>query len=168
MNNIGKLNKKKNFGEEFFHDTKFGLTIIKIVKCTKSACCLSSRPEPLSDPDVCTCTHLVYRKERVPTIIKVWLWYCSLTSDTLPALTLSYTKYNFFHVKNSFATIVKGLSALKLFQLANGDLYIFVAYLAFTKCVNLELRSLGRMSKLGHTVTFAEIQGDQRYMAVRC
>ena len=33
-----------------------------------------------------------------------------------PALTSSFTKYEFLQVKNSFATIVNGLSVLKLFQ----------------------------------------------------
>ena len=39
-----------------------------------------------------------------------------------PALTSSFTKYKFLQMKNSFATIVNGLSVLKLFQLSNGDL----------------------------------------------
>ena len=34
-----------------------------------------------------------------------------------PALTPSFTKYNFFQIKNSFATLVNELSVLKLFQL---------------------------------------------------
>ena len=33
-----------------------------------------------------------------------------------PAPTSSFTKYTFLQVKNSFATIVNGLSLLKLFQ----------------------------------------------------
>ena len=39
-----------------------------------------------------------------------------------PALTPSFTKYEFVQMKNSFATLVKELSVLKLFQLSNGDL----------------------------------------------
>ena len=39
-----------------------------------------------------------------------------------PTLTFSFTKYKVLQVKNSFATIVNGLLALKLFQLSNGDL----------------------------------------------
>ena len=35
----------------------------------------------------------------------------------------SFTKYKFLQVKNSFATIVNGLSGLKLFQLSNGYLF---------------------------------------------
>ena len=38
-----------------------------------------------------------------------------------PALTPSFTKYRFFQAKNSIATLVNGLSVLKLFQLSNGD-----------------------------------------------
>ena len=40
-----------------------------------------------------------------------------------PALTLSLSKCKFFESENSFATIVNGLSILKLFQLLIGDLY---------------------------------------------
>ena len=39
-----------------------------------------------------------------------------------PALTPSFTKYNFLQVKKSFATLVNELSVLKLLQLSNGDL----------------------------------------------
>ena len=40
-----------------------------------------------------------------------------------PALTWSFTKYKFLQdIYNSFATIVNGLSVLKLFHLLNGDL----------------------------------------------
>ena len=39
-----------------------------------------------------------------------------------PALTLSFTIFNFLQVKKSFATILNGLSVLKSFQLSNGDL----------------------------------------------
>ena len=39
-----------------------------------------------------------------------------------PALTQQLTKYNFMHVKDSFATIVNGPSVLKLCQILNGDL----------------------------------------------
>ena len=51
-----------------------------------------------------------------------------------PVLTLSFTKYKLFQVKNCFATIMHGLSALKLFQLSNGNLlfsqhaYIYSIY----------------------------------------
>ena len=38
---------------------------------------------------------------------------CALTSNTLPKL---------WQVKNIIATIVNGLSVLKLFELSNGDL----------------------------------------------
>ena len=36
-----------------------------------------------------------------------------------PALTSSFTKYEFLKVKNSFVTIVNGLSVFKLFQISN-------------------------------------------------
>ena len=39
-----------------------------------------------------------------------------------PALTSSFTKYKFLHVKNSFETNVNGPSVLKLFQLLNDNL----------------------------------------------
>ena len=39
-----------------------------------------------------------------------------------PALTPTFTKYNFLQVKNSFATLENELSVLKLFQLSNGNL----------------------------------------------
>ena len=39
-----------------------------------------------------------------------------------PALTPSFTKYKFFQMKNSFATLVNELSVMKLLQLSNGDL----------------------------------------------
>ena len=39
-----------------------------------------------------------------------------------PVLTSSFTKFKFLHVNNSFATFVKGLSVLKLFQLCDADL----------------------------------------------
>ena len=39
-----------------------------------------------------------------------------------PAIISSFTKYRFLQVKNSFSTIVNGLSVLKLFQLSNTDL----------------------------------------------
>ena len=39
-----------------------------------------------------------------------------------PALTSSFTKYTFLKMKNSFATIVNGLSVKILFQLSNDDL----------------------------------------------
>ena len=39
-----------------------------------------------------------------------------------PALTPSFTKYKFLQLKTSFATLVNGISVLKLFQLSNGDL----------------------------------------------
>ena len=39
-----------------------------------------------------------------------------------PALTSSFTKYEFLQVKFFFATIVNELSVLKLFKLSNGDL----------------------------------------------
>ena len=46
-----------------------------------------------------------------------------------PALTSSFTKYEFLQVKNSFATILNELSVFKLLQLSNGDFIIFVACL---------------------------------------
>ena len=46
-----------------------------------------------------------------------------------PALTSSFTKYEFLQVKNSFATILNKLSVFKLFQLSNGDFINFVACL---------------------------------------
>ena len=39
-----------------------------------------------------------------------------------PGLTLLFTKFRFMQVKNCFATIVNGLSVLKLLELSNGDL----------------------------------------------
>ena len=67
------------------------------------------------------------------------------------ALTASFAKKSkFLQVKNSFATIVNELSILILFRLLNGDL-LFSQY-ASTKCVNLELRSYGRMFEIrAHT-----------------
>ena len=60
-----------------------------------------------------------------------------------PALTSSFTKYKFLQVKNSFATIVNGLSVLKLFQLSNGDLLL--------KHLQIKVRK-PRMTKLGQGV----------------
>ena len=63
-----------------------------------------------------------------------------------PALTHSFTKYNFFQMKNSFATLVNELSVLKLFQLSNGDLL-------FSKHdYNLYKARKPRMTKLGQGV----------------
>ena len=55
-----------------------------------------------------------------------------------PTLTPSFTKYTFFQIKNSFATLVNELSVLKLFQLSNGDLFFRSMTTACTKRVNLE------------------------------
>ena len=52
-----------------------------------------------------------------------------------PALTLSFTKYKFLQVKNSFTTVNK-LSFLKLFQLPDGDYFRSMPTVS-TKCVNL-------------------------------
>ena len=63
-----------------------------------------------------------------------------------PALTPSFTKYNFFQVKNCFATLVNELSVLKLFQLSNG-------VLLFSKHdYSLYKARKPRMTKLGHGV----------------
>ena len=62
-----------------------------------------------------------------------------------PALTPSFTKYNFFQVKNSFATLVNELSVLKLFQLSNGDLFSKHYY-------SLYKARKPRMTKLGQGV----------------
>ena len=61
-----------------------------------------------------------------------------------PALTQSFTKYQFLQVKNSFAIIVNGLSVFKLFQLFNGDiLFSQHAYSIY------KVRK-PRITKLGH------------------
>ena len=64
----------------------------------------------------------------------------------LPALTLSFTKYDFLQVKNSFAIFGYVQSVLKLFQLSNGDL-LFSYYAYSTYKVNKT-----RMTKLGQGV----------------
>ena len=57
-----------------------------------------------------------------------------------PVLTLSFTKYRFLQVKNSFATSANGQSVLKLFQPSYGIIFFYFRSLptASTKCVNLE------------------------------
>ena len=52
------------------------------------------------------------------------------------------------HLKNNFATILSGLSVIKLFQLSNGDIFFRSMPTVFTKCVNLKFRSLGRVSEV--------------------
>ena len=62
------------------------------------------------------------------------------------ALTSSFTKYKFLQVKKSFATVVNGLSILKLFKLSNGDLcFSYYAYSIY------KVRK-PRMTKLGQGV----------------
>ena len=55
-----------------------------------------------------------------------------------PALTSSLTKYKILQEKDSPATVVNGLSVLKLFQLSNGDLLFCSMPTASSKCLNLE------------------------------
>ena len=64
-----------------------------------------------------------------------------------PALTLSFTNLIFLQVNNSFATIVNGPSVLKLFQLSNGDIFVFVACLQHIYKVRKS-----RITKLGQGV----------------
>ena len=63
-----------------------------------------------------------------------------------PALTPSFTKYQFLQVKNRFATLVNELSVLKLFQLSNGDL------LFLKNDYSLYNARKPRMTKLGQGV----------------
>ena len=63
-----------------------------------------------------------------------------------PALTSSFTEYEFLEVKNNFATILTEVSVLKLFQLSNGDLLFSLhAY------SNYKVRK-PKMTKLGQGV----------------
>ena len=73
-----------------------------------------------------------------------------------PALTSSFTKYNFFQIKTSFATFVNDLSVLKLLQFSMA-IYIFVA------CLKQLQSAKPRMTKFGHTTLlsfcFEDCQG---------
>ena len=64
-----------------------------------------------------------------PGVIDYLLYMVVCPNFGHPALTPSFTKYNFLQVKTSYATIVNELSVLKLFQLSNSDLLLFVACL---------------------------------------
>ena len=55
-----------------------------------------------------------------------------------PVLTSSLTKYKLLQVKNSFATIVNGLSVLKLFYFSNGKLLFSMPHTASIMYGNLE------------------------------
>ena len=56
-----------------------------------------------------------------------------------------------FADESSFATIVNGLSILKLFHLMNGDFFSWHTYTASTKCATQNSKVWAGFPKLGHT-----------------
>ena len=60
-----------------------------------------------------------------------------------PTLTSAFTKYKFLQAKNSFSTIVSGLSVLKWFQPSNGDFFSWHAYSTY-KVRKTAMTKLGR------------------------
>ena len=59
-------------------------------------------------------------------------------------LISSFTKYEFLQGKYSVATIVNGLSGLKLFQLSNGDLVILQRLYSIYKMRKTRMTKLGQ------------------------
>ena len=66
-----------------------------------------------------------------------------------PVQTSSFTKYNFLQVKNNFATIVNGMSVLKVFSLRMVIYYFrYMPIQHLHTCNILKWQSLGRVSEV--------------------